>query len=91
MDIENFDDVIKNIPKSSEIFVDKSMEILDRIHFLFEKSGWTQKELADKLGKKEEWVSRSLYGLQNFTLRTISELEAIFGEEIISVYKSNTQ
>lgn len=45
----------------------------------------TQKALAERLQKKESWVSRSLQGPGNWTLRTLAELtEALDGElEII--------
>lgn len=80
-------EALAKTPKSVKIFVSKSMDVLDRIHDLLKRKGWTQKELADKLGKTEEWVSRVLHGVQNFTLKTISELEAVFEEPIIVVMK----
>lgn len=45
----------------------------------------TQKALAERLQKPESWVSRSLQGPGNWTLRTLAELtEALDGElEII--------
>lgn len=41
----------------------------------------SQKELAERLQKTESWVSRSLQGPGNWTLRTLAELtEALDGE-----------
>ncbi|NTW82582.1 MAG: helix-turn-helix transcriptional regulator [Chlorobiaceae bacterium] len=44
----------------------------------------TQRELAEKIGKKESYISRILSGYANTTLKTISELEEALGEDIIS-------
>lgn len=47
--------------------------------------GWTQKEFALKLGKRESEVSKWLSGKQNFTLDTIALIEETLGEFIIQV------
>ena len=43
-----------------------------------------QKELSEKLGKKEAEISKWLSGSHNFTLRTISKLEAALSIKIIN-------
>ena len=64
-------------------FVDRSMEIIDRIHQILEVTGQTQKDLANKLNKSESEISKWLNGVHNLTLKTISKLEVALGESII--------
>jgi transcriptional regulator with XRE-family HTH domain len=76
-----------NTPASNEtgVFIEKCMNILDRIHELMEEENINQKQLAERLGKTEAEVSKWLNGVQNFTLKTICKLEAALEHEIISV------
>ncbi len=86
MALKNFNKVIAETPEEVDIFVEKSMDILERIHELLdEKFEGKQKLLADKLGKSEAEVSKWINGVQNFTLKTISKLEAAFGAKILVV------
>ena len=45
----------------------------------------TQKELAEKLGVKESFISRILAGHENLTLKTITKLESALESDIIQV------
>ncbi|MBI1183593.1 helix-turn-helix domain-containing protein [bacterium] len=63
------------------------MDILDRFQFLMESKGLNQKELAEKMGKREPEISKWLNGVQNFTLKTLCKLEIALGDEIISIPK----
>ena len=50
------------------------------------KAGLTQRELGERLGKQEGWVSRKLSGPSNWTLRTLGELsDALEGEVEINI------
>ncbi len=80
-----FEKSIAEMPVSSKIFVDKSMAIAEKIYKRIEELGISQKDLANKLGQTEAQVSRSLAGMQNFTLRSISKIEAALNFEIIKV------
>ncbi len=62
---------------------DKLLAVSERIKFLLEKKGLMQKDLADLLGKKESEISKWLSGSHNFTLRTISNIEAALDEEVL--------
>jgi antitoxin component HigA of HigAB toxin-antitoxin module len=74
--------------KEIEIFVEHSMDILDRINYLLqEKFNGEQKLLAEKMGKSDSEISKILSGVQNFTLKTISKLESAFSESIIVIKK----
>ena len=69
--------------KLSEIRL--SVEVVERIYDLMEKYAMNQKELAQKLGKHPSEINKWLSGTHNFTFKTISRLEIIFGESILSV------
>jgi ribosome-binding protein aMBF1 (putative translation factor) len=80
-----FEEVSKNTPKESIIFIEKSLEISDRISDILEQKGLLQKDLAEMLGKSEAEVSKWLCGTHNFTLQTISKIEAVLGESIMEI------
>jgi transcriptional regulator with XRE-family HTH domain len=67
----------------NRIFVRKNLAISEQVEALRKEKGWTQKELAQKLGKTESEVSRLLSGLHNLTLKSIAKLEAELGSDII--------
>jgi transcriptional regulator with XRE-family HTH domain len=72
----------KILPEN-QIFVRKNLAISEQVEALRKEKGWTQKELAQKLGKTESEVSRLLSGLHNLTLKSIAKLEAELGSDII--------
>lgn len=76
---------LAQIPKDSNIFIDKSMDISRRIYLLMLANNWIQKDLAEKMGKKEAEISKLLSGTHNYTLRTISNIESVLNEDIIKV------
>ncbi|MCX6272552.1 MAG: helix-turn-helix domain-containing protein [Bacteroidetes bacterium] len=75
----------KTTPKDIEIYVDKSYAIIDRIYDILERKGLEQKVLAKSLNKYESEISKWLKGDHNFTIQTLSKIEAILGEEIIHI------
>ena len=50
----------------------------------------TQRELAEKLGKQESYVSKILAGWSNPTLKTIVEFEVALGKDIIDFNLEST-
>ena len=72
----------KILPEN-RIFVRKNLAISEQVEILRKERGWTQKELAQKLGKTESEISRLLSGLHNLTLKSIAKLEAVLGGDII--------
>lgn len=83
----NIEEEIGSVPIHLDIYHKKSMDILDRIHLLMQEKNINQKELAEILGKKESEVSKWINGVQNFTIKTISKLEAALETEILVVKK----
>ncbi len=75
----------KKIPKDIDLFVKHSFDLVDKIHSLLEQKGMEQKDLARLLGKNESEISKWMTGTHNFTLKTISKIEAAIGESILDV------
>ena len=69
--------------KLSEIRL--SVEIVERIDSLMQKQHINQKQLAQQLGKNPSEINKWLSGTHNFTLKTITRLENLFGEPILNV------
>jgi len=74
---------LTGIPAENRQFVKKSLDIQDQVTELLAKQGWTQKELACRMGKTEAEVSRWLNEMHNLTMKSIAKLEVALGEDII--------
>lgn len=70
-------------PEDIERFVDKNLNISQQIHALLEEKGWSQKDLAEALGKSSAEISKWLSGSHNLTLRSITKMEAVLDDDII--------
>lgn len=70
-------------PEDIERFVDKNLDISQQIYALLEEKGWSQKDLAEALGKSAAEVSKWLSGSHNLTLRSIAKMEAVLEADII--------
>lgn len=68
-------------------FVDKSLQLAGLIAEAMQRQGLSQKALADRLGKQESEVSRWLTGLHNFTLKTLTRLEAALEEDLVLTFR----
>lgn len=84
---EFFDDLNPEIEK----FVNKSVEISDRIEEILKKKNISQRELADKLGKSESEISKWLSGTHNFTIKSIAKIESVLEDEIVYVFRENIE
>ncbi|MFW6275495.1 MAG: helix-turn-helix domain-containing protein [bacterium] len=71
------------IKPENRIFVKKNLAITEQVEELLIEKGWSQKELAKQLGKTENDVNLMLSGMHDFTLKSLSKLEAVLGKEII--------
>lgn len=58
--------------------------VAERVGELLDERGWTQRELARRLGKAESYVSRLLSGGQNATLKTLAQLQHALGAQIVT-------
>jgi transcriptional regulator with XRE-family HTH domain len=78
-------DAFNAIPADSTIFISKLTDIADRVQQLLDEKDWTQKDLAEAMGKRESEISKWLTSIHNFTLKSIAKMEAALGADIINV------
>ena len=71
--------------------VNKSFEIVDRIHEILVEKGMKQKDLAILLGKKEAEISKWMRGTHNFTIDTIATIEKALDASILQVCHSDVE
>jgi len=67
----------------NRIFVKKNLAISEQVNNILEQRGWSQKVLAEKMGKETSEISKWLSGLHNLTLQSISKMESVFNEDIL--------
>lgn len=73
----------ERIKPENKRYISMNLQISNQISELLTAKDWTQKEFAKKLGKQESEVSKWLSGLHNLTLKSITKMEAILGNDII--------
>jgi transcriptional regulator with XRE-family HTH domain len=76
---------LRNISPLIRKRVKRKMEIAIRIKEVLNAKGWTQKDLAEKMEKRESEISRFLSGNHNMTLDTLFALEEILETDIIQI------
>ena len=87
-ELPEFEASIEAMPADSRIFVDKSLEIANYIFQVMESKNMKQKDLAAVLGKTEAEISKWLAGMHNYTLRSLSKIEAALEETIVCTPES---
>ena len=73
------------VPPATRKFVERQGAFAIRITEIMKVSGMTQRQLAEKLGKNESYISRIVAGWANPTLRTIVEFEVALGQDVIDI------
>ncbi len=85
-------DRIRNRTKpETRRYVQKNLAVAAEIGRLMKEKGWTQKELAKKMGKTESEVSKWLSGLHNLTLKSITKLETVLEADLLKVPEAPAQ
>ena len=82
-----FDEAYSKIPEDSRRMSAHSFAIAAHISEILERKGWSKTDLAIAMGKKNAEISKWMSGQHNFTIATIAKIEAVLGEDIISVKK----
>ncbi|MBQ3430240.1 UDP-N-acetylglucosamine 1-carboxyvinyltransferase [Candidatus Saccharibacteria bacterium] len=72
-------------------FCETLERIGERVEELRLSRGWTQNELAEKIGTSQSAIFRIENGKQNISFEIIERLEEVFGEPIISVNDTGEQ
>lgn len=77
-----WDRTVNAITDDARYTVNLSNDIVDQIHLYLKQKEWSQKDLADALGKAPSEISKWLQPGHNFTVRTIGKLSAALGKDI---------
>lgn len=85
--MDAFDRIAARTPEETRRFVNKMLDVADRIHAILEQKGMTQKDLAVALHKSESEISKWVSGSHNLELKTIIRIEEALGEDILTVPK----
>lgn len=82
---EFFRQLLNSVPDKVKRSVRISMDIATQINYILKAKGITQRKFADLMGKRESEISKWLSGNHNFTTKTLGNIEAVLGEDIINV------
>lgn len=74
---------LRNRKPESKRYTDLTVDIATHIQDILDAKGWTQKDLAEKMGRQNSEISKWLTGTHNFTLKTLSQIESMIGEEVV--------
>jgi len=80
-----FEQLLSQVPSEIKRFVRKQGEVAVQIAKILKNKGITQKEFAKKLNMKESQLSKILAGNANCTLKTITKIENVLNEDIITI------
>ena len=80
-----FRECLAAIPEERKAEFELSYAIAERIAYVLKSKGMTQRDLAQRLGKRESEVSKWLTGRHNLTTNTIARISYALGTPIISV------
>ena len=85
---ESVYDRIRNRTKpETRQYIQKNLAVVSEVSRLMEDKGWTQKDLAKRMGKQESQISRWLTGLHNLTLKSVAQLEIALDGVLLEVPK----
>lgn len=79
-----FEKRIKEVAPEIRIVGRLLLDISDQIHEYLTEKGMTQRELAQRLGKKEAEISKWMSGTHNFTMLTIAKISAVLERPILT-------
>jgi transcriptional regulator with XRE-family HTH domain len=72
-----------SMPNDVVRYVDHAISLAKQIDILLKESNKSRADLAQLLGKSESEISKWMRGTHNFTLKTISKIEAVLGGDLI--------
>lgn len=81
----SFQQMVAEVPPAIQREIDLELAISNRIYELMTKRGLSKLEFAKALDKRPSEITKWLSGQHNFTIRTISQLSAFFGETLVNV------
>lgn len=85
MENELFRECLARVPESQRRAFNLSFGIAERLDGILRCKGMSCHDLALRMGKRDAEVSRWLTGRHNFSVRTITNIEAALGESIVAL------
>lgn len=82
---KSLEEILGPIPRYIEMEVDLCGDISDKIDQLMRERGLSKKQLAEALGRCPSEITKWLSGQHNFTIATIAEISAFFGQSILKI------
>jgi transcriptional regulator with XRE-family HTH domain len=79
--------ILDETSEETKIFVSIYSDLIVLINSILREKGYSQKMLADNLGKQPSEINKWLSGDHNFTLRSICKLQAELCETLLVVPK----
>lgn len=79
----SFDFIMQSVDKTTKRYIDISFDIADILKSYKKTNSLSQKELAEKINKKESELSKWFSGTHNFTIKTIAKIEQLIGRKIL--------
>ena len=75
----------EHVTEEHKEYVSLCTDISMRVHDLLKEREMSQKDLAEKLGKRPSEINKWLKSGHNLTLKTIAKLQTVLKEDIIHV------
>ena len=79
-----FAEMLKAVPEEARRESERSFAIAGRIKEILQRKRWSQADFAKAAGKKEAEISK-------WMIRTISFIETVLGEDVISIKRYHRQ
>ena len=83
--------MLNAVPEEARRESERSFAIAGRIKEILHRKRWSQADFAKAAEKKEAEISKWMSGTHNFTIRTISFIETVLGEDVISIKRYHRQ
>lgn len=84
-----FRECLEAIPADRMAEFELNYSIAERIADVLRQKGLSQRDLANKLGKRESEISKWLTGRHNFTISTLAKISYVLDSPIITVTSNN--
>lgn len=80
---KSFDELFKEAKKSDSYWAEKTiLDFTIELHQLMKRRGISKKELAEKLGKSQPYITKILRGNVNFTIESMVKLVRVLDGEL---------
>jgi ribosome-binding protein aMBF1 (putative translation factor) len=64
-------------------FIEKNLEIVEKVRKTLEMKGWSKTKFSEEIGKDLSKVEKWLSGMYNLTLEDIIKMEIVLGVDLV--------